>query len=160
MKINVTCVRSMNAKKSEWYDPRDLELFFATEEAGTPLAQAQSELLEAQRKLNDLKSRQEAPTSKSIQEQEVAEEAVKKAQEKVDILTGQTLDMTKATEVYKNTKEKLESALKLKRDTEELRLKAAKQTTCQQDPERADTYSFKAQQIVNCLLYTSDAADE
>jgi len=149
LKINVTCGRSMNAKKSEWYDPRDLELFFATEEAGTPLAQAQSELLEAQRKLNDLKSRQEAPTSKSIQEQEVAEEAVKKAQEKVDILTGQTLDMTKATEVYKNTKEKLESALKLKRDTEELRLKAAKQTTCQQDPERADTYSFKAQQIVN-----------
>jgi hypothetical protein len=80
LKINVTCGRSMNAKKSEWYDPRDLELFFATEEAGTPLAQAQSELLEAQRTLNNLKSRQEAPTSKSIQEQEAAEEAVKKAQ--------------------------------------------------------------------------------
>ena len=90
LKINVTCGRSMNAKKSEWYDPRDLELFFATEEAGTPLAQAQSELLEAQRTLNNLKSRQEAPTSKSIQEQEVAEEAVKKAQEKVDIPVSYT----------------------------------------------------------------------
>jgi hypothetical protein len=149
MKINVTCGRSLNAKKSEWYDPRDLELFFATEDAGTPLAKAQSELLEAQRTLNDLKSRQEAPTSKSIQEQEAAEEAVKKAQEKVDVLTGQSLDMTKATEVYKNTKEKLESALKLKRDTEELRLKAAKETTCQQDPYRGKAYSDQRNTIVD-----------
>ena len=149
MKINVTCGRSMNAKKSEWYDPRDLELFFATEEVGTPLARAQAILFEAQRELNNVKSRQEAPTAASIAEQLRLENVVKEAQEKVDKLTGESVDSTKATEVYKNTKEKLESALKLKRDTEELRLKAAKETTCQQDPDRANMYRDKLKQIVN-----------
>jgi hypothetical protein len=149
MKINVTCGRSMNAKKSEWYDPRDLELFFATEEAGTPLAQAQSKLLEAQRKLNDAKSRRITnPNTESIKAETEAEAEVKAAQAKVDELTGQSVDTTKATEVFKNTKEKLETSLKLKRDVEDMRLKASKETTCQQNPGRADAYRTKARNIV------------
>ena len=149
MKINVTCGRSMNAKQSEWYDPRDLELFFATEEAGTPLAQAQSKLLEAQRKLNDAKSRRITnPNTESIAAEERATEEVKTAQAKVDELSGQSVDTAKATEVFKNTKEKLEGALKLKRDVEAMRLKAAKETTCQQEPGRADAYRTKAKDIV------------
>ena len=149
MKINVTCGRSMNAKKSEWYDPRDLELFFATEEAGTPLAQAQSKLVEAQRKLNDAKSRRITnPNTESIKAETEAEAEVKAAQAKVDELTGQSVDTTKATEVFKNTKEKLESSLKLKRDVEDMRLKASKETTCQQDPGRADAYLTEARNIV------------
>uniref|UniRef100_A0A6C0DP04 Uncharacterized protein n=1 Tax=viral metagenome TaxID=1070528 RepID=A0A6C0DP04_9ZZZZ len=149
MKINVTCGRSMNAKKSEWYDPRDLELFFATEEAGTPLSQAQSKLLEAQRKLNDAKSRRITnPNTESIKAETEAEAEVKAAQAKVDELTGQSVDTTKATEVFKNTKEKLESSLKLKRDVEAMRLKASKETTCQQNPGRADAYLTEARNIV------------
>jgi hypothetical protein len=149
LKINVSCGRSMNAKQSEWYDPRDLELFFATEEAGTPLAQAQSKLLEAQRKLNDAKSRRITnPNTESIAAESRAETEVKAAQAKVDELTGQSVDTTKATEVFKNTKEKLESALKLKRDVEAMRLKASKETTCGQNPGRADAYRTKARTIV------------
>jgi hypothetical protein len=91
LKINVTCGRSMNSKKSEWYDPRDLELFFATEEAGTPLARAQAILLEAQRELNNLKARQEPPTVESITEQRRLEGIVKEAQETVNKLTGESV---------------------------------------------------------------------
>lgn len=150
MKINVTCGRSMNAKKSEWYDPRDLELFFATEEAGTPLAQAQTKLLETQRKLNDAKSRRITnPNTESIKAETEAEAEVKAAQAKVDELTGQSVDTTKATEVFKNTKEKLETSLKLKRDVEDMRLKASKETTCQQDPGRSQAYFLQSKSILD-----------
>jgi hypothetical protein len=79
-------------------------LFFATEESGTPLAQAQSKLLETQRKLNDAKSRRITnPNTESINAETEAEAEVKAAQAKVDELTGQSVDTTKATEVFKNT---------------------------------------------------------
>ena len=150
MKINVTCGRSMNSKQSEWYDPRDLELFFATEESGTPLAQAQSKLVETQRKLNDAKSRRITnPNTESIKAETEAEAEVKAAQAKVDELTGQSLDSSKATEVFKNTKEKLESSLKLKRDVEAMRLKAAKETTCQQDSGRSQAYFLQSKSILD-----------
>jgi len=149
LRVNVTCGRSMNAKQSEWYDPRDLEIFFGTEETGTPLAQAQSDLLEAQRELDNLNSRQGIPTVDTITEKRRLEGIVKAAQQNVDKLSGQSLDSSKVTEVYKNTKEKLESALKLKRDTEALRLKASKETTCSRDLGRSNDYRDKSNEIVD-----------
>jgi len=149
LKINVTCGRSMSAKQSEWYDPRDLEVFFGVEEAGTPLAQAQSDLLNAQRELDTFNSDQTAETPAKATQRRTLEADVKGKQEVVDKLSGQTVDKTKANEVFKNTKEKLAVAEKLKRDITDMRNKAAKETTCSSDPQLAAAYTTKANDIAN-----------
>jgi len=149
LKINVTCGRSMNAKQSEWYDPRDLEVFFGVEEAGTPLAQAQSDLLNAQRELDTFNSDQTAETPAKATQRRALEADVKGKQEVVDKLSGQTVDKTKTNEVFKNTKEKLAVAEKLKRDVTEMRNKAAKETTCSSNPAFAAGYTTKANNIAD-----------
>jgi hypothetical protein len=152
LKINVTCGRSPAAKQSEWYDPRDLQVFFGVEDAGTPLAQARSALDIAERNL----ARQRRQPEYDAAEEARLLQDVANAKQSVDNLSKQTVDMTKVKEVYENAQEKLQSAQKLKRDIESLRLTASKQTTCDADPGRAARFTQKFNQIEAFYIATRD----
>jgi hypothetical protein len=144
LKINVTCGRSPAAKQSEWYDPRDLQIFFGVEDAGTPLAQARSALDIAER---NLARQRRQPEYNAAEEARLLQDVVK-AKKRVDELSKETIDMTKVKEVYENTQEKLQTAQKLKNDIEALRLTASKQTTCAGNGAlNARRYTAKAKDI-------------
>jgi hypothetical protein len=137
LRINVTCGRSMNAKQSEWYDPRDLEIFFQLEDAGSELDKARGELQQTERELAVLKTRPEAPDLAKEQE---LEKKITDLKEKVQKLSGETVDKNKLLEVYRDTKEKLDDADGLKREIESMRNKASKETTCSPDTIRVNNY--------------------
>ena len=144
LKINVTCGRSSAAKQSEWYDPRDLQIFFGVEDAGTPLAQARSALDIAER---NLARQRRQPEYNAVEEARLLQDVVN-AKKRVDDLSKETIDMTKVKEVYENAQEKLQSAQKLKNDIEALRLTASKQTTCAGNGAfNAQRYTAKTNQI-------------
>jgi hypothetical protein len=155
LKINVTCGRSSSAKQSEWYDPRDLQVFFGVEDAGTPLAQARSALDIAERNL----ARQRRQPEYDAAEEARLLQDVANAKQRVDDLSKETIDMTKVKEVYENAQEKLQSAQKLKRDIESLRLTASKQTTCGADPGRAARFTQQALDIEDNYYATLDIID-
>jgi hypothetical protein len=155
LKINVTCGRSPAAKQSEWYDPRDLQIFFGVEDAGTPLAQARSALDIAER---NLARQRRQPEYNAAEEARLLQDVVK-AKKRVDDLSKETIDMTKVKEVYENTQEKLQSAQKLKNDIEALRLTASRQTTCGADPGRAAQFTQQALDIEDNYYATLDIID-
>ena len=155
LKINVTCGRSPTAKQSEWYDPRDLQVFFGVEDTATPLAKAQAQLDKALRELG--KQRREPEYNPALEAQ--LKTAVDVAQKRVNELSKETVDMTKTKEVYENAQEKLQSAQKLKRDIEALRLTASKQTTCAADPGRAARFTQQALDIEDNYYATLDIID-
>ena len=152
LKINVTCGRSPSAKQSEWYDPRDLQVFFGVEDAGTPLAQARSALDIAER---NLARQRRQPEYDATEEARLLQDVVN-AKKRVDELSKETIDMTKTKEVYANAQEKLQSAQKLKNDIEALRLTASKQTTCAADPGRAARFTRKFSEIESFYIATRD----
>lgn len=149
LKINVTCGRT-DAKQSEWYDPRDLSLFFPVDESGSDLEKARVVLAAAQKELSawQLQPQTYRRSDKGRADRKALEDKVAAAQADVDRLSGQGLDKTKASEMRNDSEEKLDEAMKLKRELEAVRLKLSRDSTCKK-PDRSKKYKEKTDEIVN-----------
>jgi hypothetical protein len=147
LRINVTCGRS-DAKESEWYDPRDLSLYFPVDESGSELEKAKVALADAKEKLKKWQLLPKSDALKTKENKDLIEAEIKKAQDEVDRLSGVGLDKTKASEMRNDSEEKLDEALKLKRELEALRLKLSRDSTCKDKPERSNKYSTASDDIL------------
>jgi hypothetical protein len=157
LKINVSCGRS-DAKQSEWYDPRDLSLYFPTDESGSELEKAKVALAAAQKELSawQLRPQEERRSDDGRRDKKDLEDKVAAAQAEVDKLSGQGLDKTKASEMRNDSEEKLDEAVKLKRELEAVRLKLSRDSTCKDKPERAKVYSAVSKRLLNRWLTNLD----
>ena len=142
LRINVTCGRT-DAKQSEWYDPRDLSLFFPMDESGSELEKAKVALAAAQKELSawQLQSQTYRRSDDGRRDKKVLDDKVAAAQSEVDRLSGVGLDKTKANEMRNDSEEKLDEALKLKRELEAVRLKLSRDSTCEK-PDRSKKYAL------------------
>lgn len=149
LKINVSCGRS-DAKQSEWYDPRDLSLYFPTDESGSELEKAKVALAAAQKELSawQLRPQEERRSEDGRRDKKALEDKVAAAQAEVDKLSGQGLDKTKASEMRNDSEEKLDEAVKLKRELEAVRLKLSRDSTCKDKPERSKKYATASDEIL------------
>lgn len=161
LKINVTCGRT-DAKQSEWYDPRDLSLFFPVDESGSELEKAKVALAAAQKELSawQLQPQTYRRSDNGREAKKALEDKVAAAQTEVDRLSGVGLDKTKAAEMRNDSEEKLDEAMKLKRELEAVRLKLSRDSTCKK-PERSQKYKENTDRFVNNWLndMTVDKSD-
>ena len=164
LRINVTCGRS-DAKESEWYDPRDLSLYFPVDESGSELEKAKVALAAVKKELSEwqLRPQEERRSDQRRAEKKELEAKVAAAQAEVDRLSGVGLDKTKASEMRNDSEEKLDEAMKLKRELEALRLKLSRDSTCKK-PERSIRYKVETDKIVsewltNMRVNSSNYAD-
>jgi len=161
LKINVSCGRS-DAKQSEWYDPRDLSLFFPTDESGSELEKAKVALADAKKELSawQLRPQEERRSDDGRRDKKALEDKVASAQAEVDRLSGVGLDKTKASEMRNDSEEKLDEALKLKRELEAVRLKLSRDSTCKK-PDRSKKYKENTDKVVGKWLseMTIDKSD-
>lgn len=148
LKINVTCGRS-DAKQSEWYDPRDLSLYFPVDESGSELEKAKVALADAQKELSawQLQPQTYRRSEDGRKDRNTLEGKVAAAQAEVDRLSGQGLDKTKANEMRNDSEEKLDEAMKLKRELEAVRLKLSRDSTCKK-PDRSTKYKENTDKVL------------